>query len=106
MINIGKKRHRITIQRSTPTLNSYGEPVDSWSTLATPWAEQIDQPGREYFKADQRISEAMIIFRIRYRTDLTTKMRVSFNGELYDIKALPVYGNREAIDIVALKQGV
>lgn len=48
----GKLRHRITLQSAVDTQDqTTGEPVRSWSTLATVWANVLPMKGREIMAA-------------------------------------------------------
>lgn len=52
-MNIGKLRHRITLQRQINAQNDYGAVVTTWQGIATVWAEIKPISGREYFEASQ-----------------------------------------------------
>ena len=41
----------VELQRRSLTRNAYGEQVESWTTIASVWAEKIDLKGREFFAA-------------------------------------------------------
>lgn len=88
MKRAGQLRNRITIQQPTET-NNYGEPVVTWSTFAVCSAFVQYVPGKagghEYFASQQIIGEQFLWFTIRYIEGLTTKMRINFNGDNYDI---------------------
>ena len=44
---IGTYRHTVEIQHPSNTPNAYGEPVKTWTTAATVWAEVRGLNGRE-----------------------------------------------------------
>lgn len=87
---IGHLRERITIQQCTTEPNGYGEEIETWSTLANVWcsiaynantsAEDITS-GRQTATTDAR-------FQLRYRTDVTNKMRILHRTQLYDIVSI------------------
>lgn len=77
--------HKITIQHKTDT-QTYGEVITTWSNFAVVWALIEPTVGREYFAAQQIVDEALFKITIRYLDGVTTKMRVLFNGEYYDIR--------------------
>ena len=81
--------HKITIQQPTET-QSYGEVSTSYTTFSIVWAGIASlmgtRAGREYYAAKQIIDESMFTFTIRYIADMTTKMRILFNGNYYDIR--------------------
>lgn len=40
-------RHRIKLQKNTPTIDASGQPIESWSTYKTVWANVEDKKGDE-----------------------------------------------------------
>jgi len=81
----GRLDRLIVIEQSTPAQDAAGQPIKSWAALATVWAEVIPVGGREVFEARQFGAETVAKFRIRYRGDVTRKMRVVYDGDEYDI---------------------
>jgi SPP1 family predicted phage head-tail adaptor len=84
-LNPGTLKHRITIQQSTEASNTYGEMVPTWATFATRRAGIKTMRGSESHKSQQVLSEAKILFSMRYLSGVTTKMRISFDSRLFDI---------------------
>ncbi len=84
-MSIGRMDRQIVIEQNTPTQDSTGQPIDSWATLATVWAEFLPVSGQEFFQARQVNAVAVANFRIHYRTDVTRKMRLTFDDDTYDI---------------------
>ncbi len=85
MTNPGRLDRRIVIEQSTPAQDSSGQPVESWAELATVWAEVVPVGGSEIFQAKQFGAETVKKFRIRWRGDVTAKMRVVYDSANYDI---------------------
>lgn len=81
MIDAGKMRHRITIQKFDGELDGYGDPLDAddahWVDVANTWAAIDPVSGREFYAAEQSQSEVTHKVRLRYRPGLTTAMRIS-----------------------------
>ncbi len=72
-----KLRHKVNIQFPTETQNAYGEPVPSWSNLAEGvWASILPLSGREFFAAKQMNSEVEVKIGMRWRPDITAKMKI------------------------------
>jgi len=70
-------RHRVTIQTPVETQNTYGEAETRWQNLATAvWADIEPLRGREYFAAKQINAEVEARIKIRYRNDMTAKMKL------------------------------
>lgn len=84
----GRLDKRITIEQVSTSQNAKGEPIESWSTLDTVWAEVYPVRGSETFEGQQVYAENTLGFRIRYRSDVTRKMRIDHGGTKYDIEAI------------------
>lgn len=103
-MRIGPLRHRITIQSFTVSPDSVGEPIATWANLTTNptvWAEVTSVPAGERFVSggEQLIATLTHKVRIRYRTDVTVKMRLIHNSRyLYIENAVdPTGRERELI---------
>jgi SPP1 family predicted phage head-tail adaptor len=83
------------------TENDYGEAVETWTTLATVWAEKIPVRGSERYAAMQTVAEVDTRFKIRYRTDVSPLDRVVCNGITYDVLGVLEIGRREGWEILA-----
>ena len=89
----------LTLQRKTTTQDTYGEPIETWATIATVWAEKKDLRGSELFAAQQFMAGVETIFKIRYRVGMTPLDRVVCEGETYDVSAVIEIGRREGQEI-------
>lgn len=45
MIPAGRMRHRVAVQSPATTVDSYGQPTLTWSTVSTVWAELVGRGG-------------------------------------------------------------
>ena len=84
----GKLRHRVTIQQNTPTRDSFGAEVESWSDVTTIWAAVEPLQGREFFDAQAVNPETTTRIRIRYRSGIVPEMRVAWGSHTYDIQSV------------------
>ncbi len=84
-MNPGQLKHKIVIEQSTPAQDSFGEPIDSWTTFATRRASAKTLRGGESFKSSQVTSEAQVMFTLRFLDNVTTKMRVNWNARYFNI---------------------
>lgn len=91
-IAAGRLRHRIVIQQDTPSQSATGHPTPSLSTLATVWAARRAVSARERLSAGGEQAVADFVFLIRYRSDVTAKMFILFEGVTYDIVGVIPYG--------------
>lgn len=90
----GKLRHRITIEQSTET-QSVGEPVLTWSTFATVWADYEDMGGSEGAVGGQaQYAIGHRRYEIRYLTGLLPKMRINHDSIAWDIDRIQNVGAR------------
>lgn len=80
-------RHLVTIQQRTTSLNAYREDVSSWTTLRQVYAGVEPVSGKEYNAAAATQSETTVRVICRYEdvSDVTTRHRITFNSETYDI---------------------
>jgi SPP1 family predicted phage head-tail adaptor len=77
----------ITIQSATEAQDASGQPIETWADLeADVPAEYMPVSGGEQFAAFQHLATAIARFRIRYRTDLTRKMRLIFEDETWNLR--------------------
>lgn len=97
---------RIIIQEVTETQNSYGAASESWSTFKTVWAEVKPVKGKEFFLDEQVNARIDSIFRIRWIEGLTTKMRISYNGQYYNIYSIIELGRQDGLQINAYTEVV
>lgn len=75
-MQVGDIRHIVTIEsQGSPTKNAVGEDVEVWSTLATVWAAFLSPTARETIAARGVHAEATTVVVIRYRSDVTRRMR-------------------------------
>ena len=78
-------RNRIQLQQQTKTRNSMGGEIKTWVDVATVWTEKLHQSSREFFSVQKVTAEITDLFKIRYRQNIDTKMRLVFDGKIYDI---------------------
>jgi SPP1 family predicted phage head-tail adaptor len=97
----GRLQYRITLQRLTAAEDSFGAHIETWSDIATVWAEKIEVRGTESFVAQQLVAGIDTKFRIRYRKNLTPLNRLICDGRYYLINALLEIGYREGWEIYA-----
>lgn len=98
----GKLRHRVTIQRlALADEPEFGGQTESWVDVATVWAAIEPLFGHEKVAAHAVQSEATVKITIRYRTDVTTAMRLIFGSDVYDIHHVsPVPGRGNDMDLL------
>ena len=98
MLNAGDLDRRIVLQRATTAPNGLGEPVETWSDLATVWASKRDMTDVERLRASE-IGEVLTTrFMIRYSrqvADVDGRDRVLFDGLTYNVTGVRRLGKEE-----------
>jgi len=97
----GELDRQIVIEKAVETQSATGAPIEVWSEFATVWAGRRDIRAREFFGAQAVQSKVTAVFRIYWRGDLTTDMRVNDGGALFDIAGLAELGRRDGLEIMA-----
>lgn len=86
----GLLRHRVTLQKNAPAVNEFGERSDNWTAFAVMWAAVEPLAGNERWlqQVSGEIAEATTRIRLRYQYGITTAMRATHRGNIYDIEAV------------------
>lgn len=106
-MSIGERRQRVVFQRATVGQDSFGEPDQTWTDLATRWALVQPLRGNERRNANETMAE--VTTRIVCRNDSTIKTlapgdRATWSGHTYDIKAVIARDHRRSeLEILALE---
>lgn len=91
MVAAGKLRHRVTIQNPVETQDpTTGAMNVAWQDLAYVWAAIEPLSGREFVSAQAEQAKVTTRITIRYRDDLTAKMRLyhTAKGIYYQIHGI------------------
>lgn len=88
----------------TTSQSASGEAVETWSTLATVWAQRQDQAGNEAFRAGAERAMVGTVYRIRYRSDLKARDRLVDASETYDIESIALFGRNDGLDLRCRKE--
>lgn len=85
-MNPGKLNQRITIFKTKPGSDDYGDPIDERETVYDCWASVKNKSGTEQFKTVTPFSKVVTSFLIRYtKKVIDTTMKIDFKGEVYNI---------------------
>lgn len=96
---------RIDIVLRTATQDALGQPSWSESVLASVWARRMEQRLSEVFAAGADRAASTVVWRIRYRTDVTADMIVIHGTERWEISAVQEYGRRVGLDLICRRTG-
>jgi SPP1 family predicted phage head-tail adaptor len=83
-----RRNRRVVIQQLAAGQDDIGQPVQTWSALATVFANIKHLSGLETIKGGAETSAAKVSIRIGYRADVTAAMRVLDGSTAYEIKAV------------------
>ena len=98
----GKRDRLIEIQQSTSTKDDSGEPLFSWSTVASAWAEKVEKGGSERLAAQQLSGKTVMTFRFLWNDDtsvVTSKHRISYGGRYFEITDVREVGYHKEIEV-------
>ena len=87
-MNPGDFDQRITIQNVTESVDTFGQRVQAFSTLANVWAKVEEKSGSEGETSDQIIATRKVQFLIRWRNDINEQMRILYRGQIYEIESI------------------
>ena len=82
---------RVVIQqRNDSSRDSYGQPVESWTTLRETWANPAPSPKKykEIRQLLQTVGTGEVVFVMRYRDDVTPQMRIVWGGRTFNVEAV------------------
>lgn len=104
----GTYDRRVRIEQKNVTRDpNYGSEVVAWATLATVWASVADQlqagrGGGEAVEAGVRVATVPVRLCIRYRSDITTDMRVQLldRGRVLQIVSVAEVGRRDGTELM------
>lgn len=89
----------LIIERESTVQDAYGTPTSTWTTVATVRAQRVDMSAKDFLRADGEGSEALAVFRIRWRPDLTVEDRVTTDGRTFDIIGIIELGRRRTLEL-------
>lgn len=84
----GRLDKRVTLQSATTARDGHGQPLETWSDIATVWAAIDPIRGREYFAAQQFAAETTHKVTIRHRSGISPKNRVLFGSRVFRIESV------------------
>lgn len=87
MPNAGEYRHLIDIESPTEGApGAYGATTNTWSVLVRDMPARIVlDGGREVYRAQQVYAEATGVIEIRYRDDITSRMRARWGSRYFHL---------------------
>lgn len=110
----GRLDRRITVEKLVSGQDEYGQPIDSWTTHAAMWAEAhetampeitggIVSRGRQDIQIE--LARTRTSFTVRYRTDITAKMRIVHEGAIHQIVSVHHTDGRDRATVLVAERG-
>ena len=96
----GRLDRRVKLLRATVTYNAMNEPVETFTHVATVFANVNYMRDLEKYDSDAVRAEKMAKFVIRWRTDINEKDRVEYDGKTYKIRGVTEMGRREMLELL------
>lgn len=102
-MNFGKLDRRITFESPPTGKDNGGELSGSWGFEFSCWANVKTQASVEAVQEGTEAVTDTLIFTIRYRSTITSDMRILYNSQYYQIVSNPVELRRnEYLQITAI----
>lgn len=101
-MQIGKLRHRVTIQEKAVVRDDFGGETITWSDVDEVWAAVEPLQGREFLEGRTLEAAVDTRIRIRYRSGIVPEMRVVWGAHVYDVQAaLDPKGERKELHLMS-----
>lgn len=88
---------RVQLQRYTTARNPFNEPIKTYATYATVWAQKTDLTEYEAEEQAQQVAVNRTTFRIRHRSDVKATDRVLYDSKEYEVIGIKELGRREGL---------
>lgn len=88
MGTIGSKQKRIVIEKATAVPDGQGGRTTTYATRAVLWAHERPLTGKEAIRAEQLAAVLQSVWEIWYRTDISVKDRIRFQGRIAQIESI------------------
>jgi SPP1 family predicted phage head-tail adaptor len=75
----GKRRTKLELQRVTTSRDSYGEPIETWTTYSRPWVQVVEGAGAERIIGKQEVGAGTVVVLMNYQSPLPV---ISERGKL------------------------
>ena len=96
---------RVIIQSVTRTSDGQGGYTEVWATFATVWASIVPMKGYEKFQAAKLETPVSHKMMMRYRSGVTTAMRILWGTRVFDIKeVLNMNEDNSFLQIIAIEK--
>lgn len=84
----GQLRRQVVLEQPSTVKDAAGQVIESWTEVATVYAEIQQLTGREVLAATGKVSIVDAQIDMRYRDGLSPAMRARYRGQIYNIAAI------------------
>lgn len=110
-IRAGTLRRRLVIEQRSTSQDTAGEPVATWTTVATVWGDIAPISGRELLTAQAINTEISHQITIRYQAALADSKimagrRISYGGRYFNIHAVMNEDERNRVLMILASEGL
>ena len=97
MDKIGRLDKRVSIQRRSSTRDSYGQEIDSWTTIAQVWAQVKPLGGKEAMRGAAMVVESILTHKVtvRYSESLMPPLEADAWRIVYGARLLNISTTRD-----------
>lgn len=88
IVNAGALNRRIELLSPSKVKSTVGQEVKHFASVATVYGERMELRTVDAARAGQRDAYTIARFKIRYRTGVTTAMRIKVENRTYDVVAV------------------
>jgi SPP1 family predicted phage head-tail adaptor len=105
MISSGELDRRVVIQNFTTTTTARtNEQVKTYATLYSVWAKRLKAGSNEEQEGNQQVAKREYRYMIRYKSDITEKMRLVDGTDTYDIGGIEVMDRKAGLILSVTKR--
>ncbi len=110
-LSAGTLRKRITLQQQSPSVDSYGQQITTWSDVATVWASVEPSVGRELIAAQAVSLDQPTTITLRWQPALANPkavaaMRAVYNGRIFNIHSVENEAERNTLLTLLASEGL
>lgn len=110
-VSAGTLNKRITIQQQSPSVDSYGQQLTTWTDVATVWASIEPSVGRELMAAQAVSLDQPTTITIRWQPAFTSPkavaaMRVIYHGRIFNLHSVQNESERNAVLTLLASEGL
>lgn len=110
-IRAGQLTRRIKLQQQSPSVDSYGQQVITWTDVATVWASIEPSVGRELMVAQAVSLDQPTTITIRWQAAFASPktvaaMRVVYNGRIFNLHSVENEAERNTLLTLIASEGL